>query len=713
MKLLREFACLVAGMGALSLAAAPKPAFQVYGVREMAAKDFRGTLKEAAALGYRGVETGRFYGLSAKELKAVCDETGLELVALQLYPYNLTEPQLDETIRFCRDCGCRRINVAWYKGSGENINDWQLMVNVLNHAAEVCEKAGIRVSYHNHDHEFSMMNGGRRIWDWLWSEHPPKLDDRQVVDMVPFSSKVGLEFDPANCALGGADPVRELRRLPRRGECMHVTMNVKADWASILAESKAEWLIVKPTVGTDSPAELERCLKAIAAGVKPEPVARATDSGSGVCEVCVVGAGPAGIAAALSAARSGAKTVLIERGFQVGGNLTTGGVNWPGLFHAWGRQIIDGCGWELVTNTIAEAGGTLPDFTKTPPKLEHWRHQLRVDIPLFVLLAEEKLAQAGVTVRYHTEPMSAKAMPEGWEIVLVSGGRPERLRAKAVVDTTGNGAFAELAGAKLMRAGKERQPGGFTYLLDPGTDISGLDMAALEAARKQAVADGKLEPTDIARGVAFLLRESVAMLENFRRGPDHGTTIANYVPGADNSSAAARTETNMRGRASLLRVYRFLRAQKGLENLRIVNMAPEVGVRETCRVEGDYVLTGEDYVTGRRFDDAVAYSFYPIDLHDAEKGIAPKALKAGTVPSIPLGSLTVKGCRNLLVAGRCLSSDRVANSALRVQASAMATGQAAGVAAAMAARSGREVRTLDLVELRARLTSVGAIVPSL
>ena len=130
----------LASLLSLSSPAAPRLAFQVYAVRDMCEKDFAGTLKAAKALGFEGVETGRFFGLDAKALKTACDDAGLELVALQLYPHNLTEPQLGETIRFCKDCGCNRINVAWFKGSSENPNDWQLLVNVLNHAAEVCAK---------------------------------------------------------------------------------------------------------------------------------------------------------------------------------------------------------------------------------------------------------------------------------------------------------------------------------------------------------------------------------------------------------------------------------------------------------------------------------------------------------------------------------------------------------------------------------------------
>ena len=260
------FATMAVGM-AMAAWGAPKLAFQVYAVRDLCAKDFVGTLKAAKALGYEGVETGRFYGLDAKGLKAACDDAGLELVALQLYPHNLTEPQLGETIKFCKECGCRRINVAWYKGSEENPNDWQLLVNVLNHAAEVCAKEGIAVAYHNHDHEFRMKLGGRSVWDWLYAEDG---DDamRQVTATPRFSRRVLQELDCGNCVLGGGDPVYWLDRFPHRNPTVHVMPAIRdtaglkpggagigsvrdaAHWPEIIAalsRSGTEWLVVKPT----------------------------------------------------------------------------------------------------------------------------------------------------------------------------------------------------------------------------------------------------------------------------------------------------------------------------------------------------------------------------------------------------------------------------------------------------------------------------------
>ena len=277
----RTLAALFAAAMSLSAFAAPRLAFQVYAVRELCEKDFPGTLKAAKAMGFEGVETGRFFGLDARGLKAACDEAGLALVALQLYPHNLTEPQLAETIKFCKDCGCNRINVAWYKGSAANPNDWQLLINVLNHAAEVCSKEGIFVAYHNHDHEFSMKIAGGSVWEWLWSKGSGD-DLRQVTPTPRFSDKVLQELDCGNCVLGGGDPIACLAAHPHRNPTVHIMPAIadakdlkageagvgssrdKAEWNRIvpaLAADGVEWLVVKPTAHPGSLDDLKSSIK--------------------------------------------------------------------------------------------------------------------------------------------------------------------------------------------------------------------------------------------------------------------------------------------------------------------------------------------------------------------------------------------------------------------------------------------------------------------
>ena len=123
------------------------------------------------------------------------------------------------------------------------------------------------------------------------------------------------------------------------------------------------------------------------------------------------------------------------------------------------------------------------------------------------------------------------------------------------------------------------------------------------------------------------------------------------------------------------------------------------------------MITVHDYTSGRVFDDALSYSFYPIDLHD-EKGVVPRHLKHGTVPTIPRGALIPKGSKNIMVAGRCVSSDRLANSAARVQASSMGMGQAAAVTAVLAARLKTTPGEVPLEEIHAELKKHKAIVPA-
>jgi len=251
--------------------------FQVFAVRDLCEKDLVGTLKAAKALGYEGVETGRFYGRGAVEWKTICADIGLDLFALQLYPHNLTEPQLAETIRFCHESGCTRINAAWYYGSPANPNDWQLVINVMNHAAAVCAKEGISVAYHNHDHEFRMKFDGKSVWEWLWEPSSGNGSLRQITAVPRFSPLVMQELDCGNCILGGCDPVYWLDRYPcrnptvhvmpvleeagvRPGECGVGAKSDRANWLRIIGSLRrngTEWLVVKPVSFPDSLADLK------------------------------------------------------------------------------------------------------------------------------------------------------------------------------------------------------------------------------------------------------------------------------------------------------------------------------------------------------------------------------------------------------------------------------------------------------------------------
>ncbi len=410
-------------------------------------------------------------------------------------------------------------------------------------------------------------------------------------------------------------------------------------------------------------------------------------------DVLVVGGGTAGVIAAIQAARAGCSVILVENGSQLGGTTTTGGVSFPGLFHAWGKQVIRGIGWELVTETVEMSDGTLPDFS-IPTGRQHWKHQVRVNPFIYALLAEEKCLQAGVHIRYYEAPVSVALTRDRWEMETVGKGTRTKITCRQLIDCSGNASVTSLAGFRVLRE-TETQPGTLMFRIE-GYDPDKLDLRLIQEKYEEAVMKGELEREEF-RDIHALLRS-------------HGDNVQ-HIAGADSTTAETHTVTNIKGRSSLMRHLRFLRNLPGCEKTKLVSMQPETGVRETYRVEGVYQITHEDYVNGKIFEDSVCYSFYPIDLHD-KKGVVPRHLPEGVVATIPLRALVPKDSRNLLVAGRCLSSDRLANSALRIQASCMAMGQAAGAAAAIACKFKTTPMEAPIDQIKHLIEENGGIIPS-
>jgi len=369
-------------------------------------------------------------------------------------------------------------------------------------------------------------------------------------------------------------------------------------------------------------------------------------------DVLVVGGGTAGAIAAIQAGRAGASVLLVERGSQLGGTMTTGGVAFPGLFDAWGKQIIAGIGWELVKESVELDGGNLPDFSKVPQR--HWQHQVFINQFLHAILAEEKCEKAGVEIAFYEFPQAVTKTADGWQVECIGFGTRRRVNCKQIIDCTGGAEVVGLLGLPRLRE-EERQPGSYLYMMGDAHE------------------------------------------------PGRNQIHRLYVHGADSTNSRTVTAANLTGRKSILEQ---LRAKKQ----RLMHLQPETGFRETYRIEGETLITVNDYRSGRKFDDAICNAFYPVDLH-TKNGVKPEPLKLGIVPTIPLRALIPKGSRNLMVAGRCVSSDRLANSGLRVQASCMAMGQAAGAAAAPAAKAKTTPLDLPLKEIHDLLRTHGAIIP--
>lgn len=369
-------------------------------------------------------------------------------------------------------------------------------------------------------------------------------------------------------------------------------------------------------------------------------------------DVLVVGGGTAGVIAAIQAGRAGVKTLLVERGSQLGGTMTTGGVAYPGLFDAWGKQVIAGIGWELVKESVELDGGVLPDFSKVPRR--HYMNQVFTNQFLYAVLCEEKCEQAGVQIAYYEFPQTVTKTDNGWQVDCVGFGTKRRVNCKQIIDCSGGAEVVGLLGLPRLRE-DERQPGSYLYMMG----------SAHEPGRNQI----------------------------------HRL----YVHGADSTNSRTVTTANLTGRKSILQQ---VRAKKQ----RLMHLQPETGFRESYRIEGETLITVNDYTSGKKFDDAICYAFYPVDLH-TKTGVEPKPLKPGVIPTVPLKALIPKGSRNIIVAGRCVSSDRLANSGLRVQASCMGMGQAAGVAAALAAKSGTTPGEVPLKDIHDLLRTHGAIIP--
>jgi hypothetical protein len=259
-----------------------------------------------------------------------------------------------------------------------------------------------------------------------------------------------------------------------------------------------------------------------------------------------------------------------------------------------------------------------------------------------------------VEIAFHEFPQAIVKTAEGWQVDCVGFGTRRRVLCKQIIDCTGGAEVVGMLGLARLRE-EETQPGSMLFQMGEANNPGRHQLHRL------------------------------------------------YVHGADSSNSRTVTKANMTGRRSVLNKLRT-------EKKRLMHLQPETGFRESYRIVGETMITVNDYTSGRLFDDAISNAFYPVDLH-TKSGVKPKPLKPGTVPTIPLRALVPKGSRNLLVAGRSLSSDRLANSGLRVQASCMGMGQAAGVAAALAAKGGTSPLDVPLAEIHALLARHGAIIP--
>ena len=404
-------------------------------------------------------------------------------------------------------------------------------------------------------------------------------------------------------------------------------------------------------------------------------------------DVVVIGGGTAGVFAAISAAKKGVKTILVEKNGSLGGTLTTGGVNFPGLFFAWGKQIISGPCWESIERTVKLGGAVLPKFQYKPER--HWYEQIRLNSFIYRSVLFQMCSENKVKILTNTMVSSVVEDANGVVLLITAKESTYQINTKIVIDATGDANVSTLAGYDTVKSSCP-QPA------TPQNHISGytfdeIDFEQLHREFKKA----NFPPQITENKIKDSLRNNKFDI---------------HIPCKDAETSQGKTKLEHDAISLMTKLYAFCRSICGLENLTVDYYAEETGVRETVRIIGEKTLSAEDYISGKHFDDSVCYAFYPIDLHIMD-GIKNVYFEEGKVGEIPYGALIPKGAKRILCAGRCISSDTDANSAIRVQAPCMATGQAAGCAAAISVKQNINVKEVPFDLLIQNLMEIGAIVP--
>lgn len=409
-------------------------------------------------------------------------------------------------------------------------------------------------------------------------------------------------------------------------------------------------------------------------------------------EVLVIGGGSAGAFAAISAARSGAQTLLLEKNGILGGTTTVGRVNFPGLFYAWGKRIIDGPAWEAILRCEKYNGAVIPPFPYKSP--HHWDQQILLDVFTYTCVLDEMCEEAGVEVLFHCMPCLVEETSDGVTVYVAVKGGMLKIKTGILVDATGDADAVRMAGYECV----------VSNITQPATLINDISGYELERIDQQAFSDY----IDRCYKSGELFFEDSQGQNMWKCLLEH--RIHMHIALSDAQTAEGRTLAEQKARKVLFRIVSCLSGFEGLEGIHVSNFAGECGIRETVRIVGEKTLTADEYLHGDVLEDSVCYAFYPIDLHQ-KTGIKQIFLNDGVVPSLSYGCLVPKGSKRILVAGRCISSDTEANSAIRVQAVCMATGQVAGVAATLCVSENYSVSAVPLDKLKICLRSIGAIVP--
>ena len=417
-------------------------------------------------------------------------------------------------------------------------------------------------------------------------------------------------------------------------------------------------------------------------------------------DVIVLGGGPGGVTAATAAARLGARTALYEqRGFL--GGMAAGGLVTPiSELNKGGRRVIGGIPWEWMER-LAALGGA---------QLDYPIGNVPYDAELLKLTAQRLVLESGVKLTLHARFVSC--VREGDAIrsmELITPGGLLRAEADVFIDCSSDAALAFGANAPIqaLPARDAIQPATLIFRM------GGVDTGALTGTAPREETTKYYQKGVQERLIA--LRGEGADVPNFG-GPWFCTVLRDGIVNINMTRLAAYPFDNDDATAAECelreQVFAFAALLKQcfapFENAFVLQTGCEAGYRESRRLLGEHVLTGEELLSGTDFPDTVAHCAHPVDIHHAaDSGQSVRFLdRAG---SIPYRSLYTCEIGNLLIGGKCISADRTAFASTRVMASVMATGQAAGTAAALCAKEGSAVSSLNTETLRDQLLRAGAI----
>ena len=423
-------------------------------------------------------------------------------------------------------------------------------------------------------------------------------------------------------------------------------------------------------------------------------------------DVLVVGGGPAGIGASLAAAREGAKTMLLERYGFLGGCSTISSVTTIcGLYRVESGKpipIIKGIAWEVVEK-LRQLGSV------TGPKPVGRSFLVIFDDNRLKEVADDMVVESNVKVLYHA--LAADVVIQGNEVkgVIIESKRGrEAIISKIVIDATGDGDIAARAGVPYQRGdnGVLQYP---TLMFKMNrVDIENekqIPRDVFERTMREVYEKGEFKLPRLSGSPRLTPQsgEVICNLTRISRESDHP-----YIDGTDPRDL---TYAEIEGRKQVRLYEAFLKKHiHGFEEAYVSQSGPQIGIRETRLIQGEFVLGKDDILSGKKADDGILRSSWPLEIHGSDKKTTWVWLSEGNYYEIPYRCLVPLQVENLLIAGRCISTTHEAQASTRVSACCYGTGQAAGTAAALAVEKGIVPRKVNVVELQRRLKSRGCLI---